>query len=143
NTNPLAVGLPSIAVAGFFTGGTSLADLQQPFVERVNNVFQFTDDFTYLSGRHAWKFGLDVRRENMKIAFINRPNGDLTFSGGITGNALADFLLGAPAQVRATTTQAVQDGHGGLYSAFVQDEFRLSPRLTLNLGLRYELPTPF
>ncbi|WP_410960247.1 hypothetical protein, partial [Salmonella sp. SAL4431] len=46
NTNPLAIGLPSIAVAGFFTGATSLGDAQQPFVERKNNVFQFTDDFT-------------------------------------------------------------------------------------------------
>jgi len=143
NTNPLATGLPSIAVAGLFTGASSLGDLQQPFVERVNNVFQFTDDFTLVSGRHSWKFGVDVRRENMKIAFINRPNGDLTFSGGITGNAAADFLLGLPAQVRATTTQAIQDGHGWLYSAYVQDEFRLSPRLTLNLGVRYELPLPF
>jgi outer membrane receptor protein involved in Fe transport len=143
NTNPLAVGLPSIAVAGFFTGATSLGDPQQPFVERVNNVFQFTDDFTYLTGRHSWKFGLDVRREQMKIAFINRPNGDLTFSGGITGNAMADFLLGLPAQSRATTTQAIQDGHGSLYAVYAQDEFRLSPRLTLNLGVRYELPIPF
>jgi hypothetical protein len=49
----------------------------------------------------------------MKIAFINRPNGDLTFSGGITGNAAADFLLGLPAQARATTTQAIQDGQAG------------------------------
>jgi outer membrane receptor protein involved in Fe transport len=143
NTNPLAVGLPSIAVQGFFTGATSLGDSQQPFVERVNQVYQFTDELTYLSGRHSWKFGADVRRERMKIAFINRPNGDLTFSGGITGNAAADFLLGLPAQARATTTQAIQDGHGWLYSAFAQDEFRLSPRLTLNLGLRYELPLPF
>jgi hypothetical protein len=143
NTNPLAVGLPSIAVQGFFTGATSLGDSQQPFVERVNQVYQFTDELTFLSGRHSWKFGVDVRRERMKIAFINRPNGDLTFSGGITGNAAADFLLGLPAQARATTTQAIQDGHGGLYSAFVQDEFRLSSRVTLNLGLRYELPTPF
>ncbi|HUG53972.1 MAG TPA: TonB-dependent receptor, partial [Vicinamibacteria bacterium] len=77
------------------------------------------------------------------IAFINRPNGDLTFSGGITGNAAADFLLGLPAQARATTTQAIQDGHGWLYAAYVQDEFRVGPRLTLNLGLRYELPLPF
>src|SRR5438876_4273891 len=143
NTNPLAVGLPSIAVQGFFTGATSLGDSQQPFVERVNQVYQFTDELTFLSGRHSWKFGADVRRERMKIAFINRPNGDLTFSGGITGNAAADFLLGLPAQARATTTQAIQDGHGWLYAAFAQDELRLSPRLTLNLGLRYELPVPF
>src|SRR5262249_7557415 len=139
NTNPLAVGLPSIAVQGFVT----LGDPQQPFVQRVNQVYQLTDELTYLAGRHSLKFGLDLRREAMKIAFINRPNGDLTFSGGITGSAAADFLLGLPAQARATTTQALQDGHGSLYSAFAQDELRLTPRLTLDLGLRYELPVPF
>ena len=79
----------------------------------------------------------------MNIAFINRPNGDLTFSGGLSGNAAADFLLGLPAQARATTTQAIQDGYGWLFAGYVQDEFRVTSQLTLNLGLRYELPTPF
>lgn len=139
NTNPAAVGLASIAVTGFFT----LGDPQQPFVERVNHVWQFTDDFTWVRGKHQMKFGVDVRREAMKISFINRPNGDLTFSGGLSGNAAADFLLGLPAQARATTQQAIQDGYGWLYSGYVQDEYRLTPRFTLNLGLRYELPMPF
>jgi outer membrane receptor protein involved in Fe transport len=143
STNPLAPGLASINISGLFAAGNTLGDPQQPFVERVNNVFQLTDDLTWLRGRHSWKLGVDVRRERMKIAFINRPNGDLTFSGGITGNPAADFLLGLPAQVRATTTQAIQDGHGWLYAGYVQDEFRVSPRLTLNVGVRYELPTPF
>ncbi len=139
NTNPLAAGLPSFVITGFPT----LGDPQQPFVERVNNVFQFSDDFTYLAGRHSWKFGADVRREYMKIAFINRPNGDMTFTGAISGNAFADFLLGVPAQARATTTQALQEGSGWLYGLYAQDELRLSKRVTLNLGLRYELPRPF
>jgi len=73
-------------------------------------VWQVADDITWITGRHSLKFGVDIRREAMNIAFINRPNGDLTFSGGITGNAAADFLLGLPAQARATTTQAIQDG---------------------------------
>jgi len=138
-TNPLAVGLPSMAVSGFFT----LGDPQQPFVERVNNVFQFADDFTWLKGRHSLKFGVDIRTEHMKIAFINRPNGDMTFNGQISGNALADFLLGLPAQARATTTQAIQDGTDWIYAGYAQDEFRVTPRVTLNLGLRYELTRPF
>lgn len=139
NTNPKAVGLPSMLVSGLFT----LGDPQQPFVERVNEVWQFTDDFTWVKGRHAWKFGVDIRREHMVIAFINRPNGDYTFTGVHTGNALADFLLGLPAQFRATTMQSIQDGHGWLYGVYGQDEFRLSPRLTVTYGLRYELPIPF
>jgi outer membrane receptor protein involved in Fe transport len=137
---PIATGLANIAVTGFFAG---LGDLQQPFVERKNEVFQFTDDFTWLTGQHQFKFGVDIRRETMKIAFVNRPNGDFTFSGVFTGNAAADFLLGLPAQFRRTTANSIQDGVGWLYAAYVQDEYRVSPRLTLNLGLRYELPLPF
>ncbi len=144
NTNPLAAGLPSILVSGFFGGGNAaLGDAQQPFVDRVNHVWQAADDLTWVSGRHAMKIGLDIRREAMRIAFINRPNGDLTFSGGLTGNAAADFLLGLPAQARATTQQAIQDGYGWLFAGYAQDEFRLTSQLTLNLGVRYELPTPF
>jgi outer membrane receptor protein involved in Fe transport len=139
NTNPLAVGLPSIAISGF----PGLGDPQQPFVQRNNDVWQLTDDLTWLRGRHSLKFGIDVRKERMFIAFINRPNGDYTFSSAITGNALADFLLGVPAQFRRTTQQTIQDGHGYLYAGYVQDEFRVSDRLTLNLGLRYEVPKPF
>jgi hypothetical protein len=144
NTNPIAAGLPSIVVSGFFGGGNAaLGDAQQPFVDRVNHVWQLADDMTWISGRHSLKFGADIRREAMRIAFINRPNGDLTFSGGLSGNAAADFLLGFPAQARATTQQAIQEGYGWLFAGYAQDEFRITSRLTLNLGVRYELPTPF
>jgi outer membrane receptor protein involved in Fe transport len=139
NSNPLAVGLPSIAITGF----SGIGDAQQPFVQRNNDVYQLTDDFSWLRGKHSLKFGLDLRSEHMFIAFINRPNGDFTFSGAITGNAFADFLLGYPAQFRYTTQQAIQEGTGKTYAAYAQDEFRVSDRLTLNLGLRYELATPF
>jgi len=139
NTNVLAQGLASIAIPGFF----NLGDAQQPFVKRVNEVFQFTDDSTWTRGSHGLKFGTDVRKEHMVIAFINRPNGDFTFGNTFTGNAAADFLLGLPSQFRRTTTNQAQDGVGWLYSAYAQDEWRIAPRVTLNAGVRYELPLPF
>ena len=137
-----AQGLANIMVTGFF----NLGDAQQPFVDRVNQVFQFTDDVTWLKGTHALKMGFDLRKEHMVIAFVNRPNGDYTFTGspsGRTGNAAADFLLGLPAQFRRTTANTIQDGTGWLYAGYVQDDFRPWPRLTVNAGLRYELPLPF
>ena len=139
---PIAAGLPNISVTGFF----SVGDAQQPFVSRLNEVSQFTDDMTWVTGRHSTKFGLDIRQEHMVIDFVNRPNGDFTFTGSTTartGNALADFLLGLPAQFRRATQNTAQDGTGWLYSAYVQDEFRPIPRVTINAGLRYELPIPF
>ena len=139
NRNPAAVGLPFIGVSGFF----NLGDAQQPFAKRINKVVQFTDEFTFLTGRHSWKAGVDIRREQIQISFINRPNGDFTFTNTYTGNAAADFLLGMPAQFRQGAGDPVMNGTSLQYAAFVQDEFRLSPRLTLNLGLRYELARPF
>ena len=139
NTNALAPGLASIAITGFF----NLGDAQQPFVKRLNEVVQFTDDFTWTRGAHNLKFGGEVRKEHMIIAFINRPNGDFTFNGVNSGNAAADFLLGRPSQFRRTTTNQAQDGTGWLYAGYAQDEWRAGPRLTLNAGLRYELSQPF
>jgi hypothetical protein len=136
---PSATGLANIDITGFF----SLGDPQQPFVDRLNESFQFTNDFSWIEGRHAMKFGFDVRREHMVIAFVNRPNGDFTFDGSLTRNALADFMLGLPAQFRRTTANAIQDGSGWLWAGYAQDEFRPMANLTLNLGLRYELPQPF
>ena len=139
NTNPLAQGIAAIAITGF----SAMGDAQQPFVKRVNEVVQVTDDFTWNRGAHNLKFGGDVRKEHMVIAFINRPNGDFTFQSTYTGNAAADFLLGLPTQFRRTTTNQPQDGVGWLYSGYAQDEWRAGARLTLNAGLRYELSQPF
>src|SRR6266545_2611945 len=139
NTNPLAPGLAFISISGFF----NLGDAQQPFVKRINEVMQFTDDFTWTRGNHNLKFGADVRKEHMVIAFINRPNGDFVFSNTFSGNAAADFLLGLPSQFRRTTTNQAQDGIGWLYSGYAQDEWRTGAHLTLNAGLRYELSQPF
>ena len=134
-----ATGLANILVNGFFT----LGDPQQPFVDRLNEVWQFTNDFSWVRGRHAMKFGFDMRREHMVIAFVNRPNGDFTFNGEHTGNAAADFLLGLPAQFRRTTSNTIQDGRGSQYAIYAQDEFRPGSNLTINYGVRYELPIPF
>ena len=138
----VGAGLANIVVTGFF----SLGDAQQPFVERINEVFQFTDDFTWISGRHALKFGIDIRKEHMVIAFVNRPNGDFTFTGSPTsrsGNAAADFLLGLPTQFRRTTANASQDGTDGCMRATCRTSSGRRPNLTLNAGLRYEVPLPF
>jgi hypothetical protein len=136
---PTAQGLANITINGFF----SLGDAQQPFVERLNEVVHVADDFTWIRDRHSFKFGAEMQRQHMFIAFVNRPNGDFTFNGVHTGNAAADFLLGLPSQFRRTTTNTPQDGHGWIYAGYVQDEFRPRNNLTINAGVRYEVSIPF
>jgi outer membrane receptor protein involved in Fe transport len=136
---PSAQGLANITLNGFF----SLGDLQQPFVERLNQTLQIANDFTLIHGGHQIKMGVDIRREQLFIAFVNRPNGDFTFNGVHTGNAAADFLLGLPGQFRRTTANASQDGQGWAYAGYIQDEFRPSPNVTVNAGVRYEVSVPF
>lgn len=136
---PDAQGLANITINGFF----SLGDLQQPFVRRTNEVFHIANDVTWMRGNQQWKFGGEVQRQEMFIAFVNRPNGDFTFNGVHTGNAAADFLLGLPAQFRRTTQNTPQDGHGWLFGAYVQNEFRPRPNITVNAGVRYDVSVPF
>jgi outer membrane receptor protein involved in Fe transport len=138
-SNPQALGLPNITINGFF----SLGDAQQPFAHRVNEVFSLTDDFSWVAGRHSLKFGFEARRDHIVLAYINRPNGNFTFNGQYTGNAAADFLLGFPQQYRQATGDPNMDGSTFSTSLYAQDEWRVSPRLTLNAGLRYELSSPF
>ena len=116
---------------------------------RENN-YQYLDSFTYLRGRHAWKFGADVRRRMHAFFQTQNGRGDMNFDSQFTsdlntgtgGAALASFLMGYP-------ISAYRDGQKenfGMrwleFSAYAMDDFRVSPKLTLNLGLRYDLFTP-
>ncbi|MBI4476476.1 MAG: TonB-dependent receptor, partial [Acidobacteria bacterium] len=136
---PSAQGLANVTINGFF----SLGDLQQPFVERLNETLQLTNDVTWIRAGHSLKFGAEVMRQHMFIAFVNRPNGDFTFSGVRSGNAAADFLLGLPSQFRRTTTNTPQDGRGWIYAGYAQDEFRPWTNVAVNAGVRYEVSVPF
>ncbi len=139
NTQPTAVGVPFASLSGFF----SLGDGQQIFSQRINNAVQISDDFSYSAGRHFLKFGGSVLRENVDIAFLNRPNGDHTFNGAYTTNAAGDFLLGLSRRYRQGGGDPLKEGVGWLYGFYFQDEFRASRRVNVTLGLRYEIPIPF
>jgi outer membrane receptor protein involved in Fe transport len=138
-TNATAAGLPFITVNGFFSTG----DAQQPFASRTNNVISVSDDLTRVTGRHSFKVGGELRRDQIRVSYINRPNGDFTFNGQYTGNAAADFMLGLPVQFRQGSGDPNLDGSSWTYAIYGQDEYRVGQRLTLNYGLRYEVNQPF
>jgi hypothetical protein len=127
--------LPQITVTGFFTltnaiGGPTAG----------TNFYSLRDVFSWTKGRHALKLGGELSlNKDIQQTLLNNY-GVFTFNNSVTRNALADFMIGIPS---AITQDAPVTGYtNSWYTAlFVQDDFRIHPRLTLNLGLRWDVQT--
>ena len=110
---------------------------------KADNNYAFTDTLSWNRGRHTWKFGgrFGIMQENSVYSY--QTNGGFVFSGpdGIgSGNDLADFLFGA-ADEYFQFSKAPSNEHQKQYALFAQDEWKVTPRLILTLGLRYEYTT--
>jgi hypothetical protein len=134
-----STGLTKINISGFQQLGDSLW-VPETIAE---NVYQLADTLIWTRGKHSLKFGGDFRRQQRNFFQQTAPSGLLTFSGNYSGNGLADTLLGIP-------QSTLQDHLFGIVdptrywdlAEFVQDDIRVTPNLTLNLGLRYEISSP-
>jgi Carboxypeptidase regulatory-like domain len=135
-------GLPGLWIPGYGSGNQSLGNGDW-FPEHLHeNNYQLLDAFTYVKGNHSFKMGGDLRRRMHGFFQTQSTHGDIYFTGQFTGNALADFLLGY-AQGEAETGQT---GLFGMrwweFSSYFLDDWRMTPKLTLNLGARYDVYTP-
>ena len=139
STNATAKGLPNITLSGSFSQG----DAQQPFAYRANDVLSGTDDFTWTKGKHLFQFGGQIQRDRINLLYINRPNGNFTFTTFFTKNALSDFLLGLPQTFQQGSGDPALNGSSWTYAGYGQDQFRVTKRITLEYGLRYELNKPY
>jgi len=129
--------LPRLTVTGFFTGQTSIAG-----PDAGSDYLGVKDAVSISRGKHSFKVGGDLSYEKIIHDTLLDNYGVFTFNGSKTTNAYADFLLGVPATM--TQDAPVRKTDNGAYiSAFAQDDFRIHPRLTLNLGVRYDLQFPF
>lgn len=123
-------GAINVSVGGLFTLGSG-------FLTRfINNNWQVRDELTKVSGNHTFKFGGEVLHPHFVQRFIGSPGFD--FSGIRTGDPVADFMLGAYNTMSGDFGVRDNDDITTLPSVFFQDQWKVKPRLTLTLGLRWE-----
>ncbi|HEU0184918.1 MAG TPA: TonB-dependent receptor [Blastocatellia bacterium] len=131
-------GLPNIS---FSSGNVSNLNRNRGDSAAQSRTFQFNNNLTWSKGRHTMKYGFDVRwiRAVTALGFIDADNyGNSNFDGTFSGSDFADFLLGIPFRTSYAIIQQDNDGRTTHYHFFGQDSFRLSQKLTLEYGLRYE-----
>jgi len=134
------LGLSFITLTGF----SPLGDEGNNPQDSVTNVYQLLNNSSYIHGDHLIKFGLDFRFSQQNAFRDVESRGRLQFSPftQITFNALGDLLLGLPLLTSVARVDNPQQIRTESYNFFINDSFRVTPRLTLVAGLRYEYNSP-
>lgn len=143
---PFSGGLPAIRPTGFAFLG---ANTPIPSISQNTN-YQLNANLTYIRGRHSFKTGWQTVRRHLNFFESQDPargfwNFNSEFTNNTTGaggSPIASLLLGYPQQISRATLFGTFGLRAWEHSAFVQDDFKVSRRLTLNLGVRYELFLP-
>jgi outer membrane receptor protein involved in Fe transport len=130
-TVPNQKGWTIVALPGYFSAQNGV-----PWDVR-RNTFNISNSTTWIRGKHTLRFGTQITRYQLLQFYEYLSDGSITFSGQFTGDPASDFVLGRIASIR-------QDSPGlntlrqTLWGFFASDDYRLTPRLTVNLGMRYE-----
>jgi outer membrane receptor protein involved in Fe transport len=147
--NPANFGLPYFLVQDFstVTDAPNLPQLQR------DNLWQLFDGISFTHVRHTFKTGFQWMHAGVNYLQSNRSRGEYIFSGaftasapanaGASGDAFADFLLGLPQDTSRTVGFAQGYLRNDTYAIYFQDDWRLAPGFTVNLGVRYEYFAPF
>ncbi len=128
--------LPQLTVTGFFTATNAIGG-----PTAGTNLYSLRDVFSWTKGNHSLKLGGELTlNKDIQDVLLNNY-GVFTFNNTASGNAFADFLLGIPS---ALTQDSPATGYTNTWytALFVQDDFRVNSKLTLNLGLRWDVQTP-
>jgi hypothetical protein len=139
HTGAQSCGFPQLSISGFSALGCCA---NFPKIQGPDYTFEFIDGLSWTHGKHALKFGTEIRRMSFNGGTYRAGKGSFTFRANGATTALQTFIQGAPFRgVNFVGNPEVSISDWG-YAGFVQDDWRISPRLTLNFGLRYEYVTP-
>lgn len=136
--DPALTGFPRFTVRGI----DDLGDANNQPLDFIVNNFQFFDSMSVTRGKHYLRFGADIIRTQFFQLFTSSARGVFNFLGRWTGEPVADLLLGLPESANRQVTTNKNYLFTTSYGFFAQDDLRVASRLTLNLGLRYDLLKP-
>ena len=152
NPSPLNYGLPNITLSDL----TGLSQQQPSF--SLSQTISFSETLSWIHGKHNLRFGGDYRRVHRNFLGGTNATGSFAFTGVMTeapntpatdnssqttGSPLADFLLGLPQSSTINSSVAKSYLRDNVYDAYALDDWRATPSLTLNFGLRYEFFAPY
>jgi outer membrane receptor protein involved in Fe transport len=127
-------GFPVINISGYLGMGDDQAS------SNLDNsrTYQAVDNLTWIRGAHSLKFGGDVRKLLSDATTNNWPFGNMAFTGDITGNAAADYMLGFPRTTLTPEGVPISKIRQWRLAFYAQDDWKVTSNLTVNLGLRYD-----
>jgi len=134
-----AWGIPAIGITGFSGFGDST---EGPYTNR-NHAFEFSDNVTWLRGRHSFKAGGSIRYDMFNQVGNQFARGNFQFQNIATGYAFGDFLLGYPQQTESAVALAVTKFRALSQAYYFTDTWKVRSNMTFDLGLRYEYTPPW
>ena len=136
---PDEYGPPSISISGP-DGGYDTYNLQRQIGPRIrsNGIIPLTDTLSWQRGKHYIKIGAEWDRRLVTFGQARAPRGSFGFDGTYTGSALADFLLGYVKTAAVNPAHTATDLHNIWQAYFINDDWKVTPQLTVSLGLRYD-----
>lgn len=128
--------LSDVIVDGFFNMDSGLNYIEH------GNIYQLGDHVSWFRGKHSVRIGGEFQRTEMINRASTATNAFFRFDASVTNNAFADFLVGKPRSIdQSSPYDRVVKGYN--WFVYFQDDFRLTPRITVNAGLRYEMFRPY
>ncbi|MEP7362119.1 MAG: carboxypeptidase-like regulatory domain-containing protein [Acidobacteriota bacterium] len=146
---PVQWGIPSVGFSGVWDGFGN--DSEGPY-ENNNSYMQFVDNFSIIRGKHSFKVGGEIRQDHYNqignqfargaFTFIRNATNNPSVSGR-TGDPVADFLLGEVFQGEAAVQIAQAKFRSTGFALYFDDVWKVSNKITVNFGLRYEMTPPW